>query len=231
MPKARPLEERFWEKVGICGESECWEWAGGKDELGYGAVYISTIAGKRRYGRAHRVAYLLIYGEINEGLDVLHRCDNRACCNPAHLFTGTHQDNMQDRNQKGRQARGSKNGRAKLSDADVINLRELYATGDYSTVELSARFGLSSTATEHVISGENWRHLPVQRLDREARMKRQARGERCGGSKLTDEQVLEMRRLYKLGDYSYSKLGKQFGVSAANTFNIIKGKYWRHLPL
>lgn len=94
----------------------CWQWTKNKDRLGYGRLKISL--GTRllfKTSSAHRFAWELIVGEIPEGMCVLHKCDNRACCNPDHLFLGTQQDNMQDMHKKGRGPKGYK--RAKFDAA------------------------------------------------------------------------------------------------------------------
>lgn len=101
------IEERFWSKVNITDLLSCWEWTGFKNK-GYGQL---EFRGKTQ--RAHRVVWMLIYGEIPDGLCVLHHCDNPSCCNPAHLFLGTMLDNNRDMIKKGRQihnntARGNK---------------------------------------------------------------------------------------------------------------------------
>lgn len=96
---AKPIWEAFSEKT-TEAESGCIEWTGYRDPKGYGRY--KTQGGEII---AHRVAYAMHYGGIPEGMHVLHRCDNRACCNPQHLFVGTAQDNMDDMKAKGRGAR------------------------------------------------------------------------------------------------------------------------------
>lgn len=85
----------------------CWEWSLGKDRVGYGRLKVQM--GSRdcfRFTSAHRYAYEVFVGPIPERMNVLHRCDNRSCCNPKHLFLGTQQDNMRDMHAKGRGPKG-----------------------------------------------------------------------------------------------------------------------------
>lgn len=115
------------------------------------------------YGRfsergAHRVAYELTYGLIPAGLHVCHRCDNRRCVNPGHLWLGTNADNMADRNTKGRQSRqgaprGAANGRATVSDEVVLEARRLYSLGGTSQRELARLFGVSQMTVNYWVRG------------------------------------------------------------------------------
>ena len=86
---------RFWVKV--TQTEYCWIWSGAKNRKGYGEFRLD-----KNYS-AHRLAYMIIYGEIEDNLHVLHKCDNTSCVNPGHLFLGTHKDNMQDKVNKERQ--------------------------------------------------------------------------------------------------------------------------------
>lgn len=97
----KALAERFWEKVRRVGPSSCWEWTAHCDRRGYGEIGSSGNRGKPHL-RAHRVSWEIHNGPIPDGLFVLHRCDNRKCVNPHHLFLGTAKDNTQDMLAKGR---------------------------------------------------------------------------------------------------------------------------------
>jgi hypothetical protein len=98
-------KETFWSKVEVTQPDACWLWLGATYSKGYGQT---TWKGKDQ--RAHRVAWELTNGEIPEGLLVLHHCDVPACVNPRHLFLGTHADNRADCVAKGRQAKGVRSG-------------------------------------------------------------------------------------------------------------------------
>ncbi len=115
---------------------------------------------------AHRVAYELTYGPIPEGMFICHRCDNPICCNPSHLFAGTHADNMQDMITKRRgnipgisKFIGEENPTAKLTTEQVREIRKLYATGNYSHEELAQLFGVGHGAIDNLLAGRSWKHV------------------------------------------------------------------------
>jgi hypothetical protein len=108
-----------------------------------------------RHLKAHRFSYGLLRGEIPFGIYVCHHCDNRLCVNPDHLFLGTNQDNLADMRQKGRHIKGRQCHRAKLSEADVINIRQ--ATGTHT--EVAERFGVSAATIGRIRQGLWWKHV------------------------------------------------------------------------
>jgi len=92
-----PLAVRFWAKVSVKGDNECWEWMAGKDKDGYGRFRYG-----RQKARSNKVAWIIANGPIPEGLWVLHHCDNPSCVNPKHLYLGTNKENCRDRAERGR---------------------------------------------------------------------------------------------------------------------------------
>jgi hypothetical protein len=147
----------FWSRK-VVTESGCWEWNGGRHRDGYGALTFN-----REYWLAHRLAWRLTHGEIPADVLVCHRCDNPPCINPAHLFIGTHADNMADMKAKRRRrdrGTGEANGRAVLSAADVEAIRALYGRngrGGLTQLRLAERFGVRQTMISNVVRGLNWR--------------------------------------------------------------------------
>ena len=119
--KRKSIEERFWEKVDVGEPNECWNWKAVVNWNGYGSFGLNG-----KMVRAHRFSWWLHNGEIPKNMYVLHICiANRKCVNPRHLYLGTQQDNMNDRDRQGRQSRlsGEAHGRAKLTDEQVIEIR------------------------------------------------------------------------------------------------------------
>ena len=100
--KMKLIEERFWEKVNKDTKSGCWEWQSSIRGNGYGAFFTHLKPEGRKCHGAHRYSWELANGAIPEGLWVLHKCDNRICVNPDHLFLGDRTDNMRDCAAKGR---------------------------------------------------------------------------------------------------------------------------------
>lgn len=143
-----------WKYIEIKGEDECWGWKGYKIKNGYGRITIN-----RKTYLSHRLIYILSYGEIAKGICVCHKCDNPACCNPKHLFLGTHKDNMNDMINKGRQKilKGEKCGKSKLTEENVREIRRLYATGNYIHKELEKIFNISDVTP--IIHKKTWREV------------------------------------------------------------------------
>lgn len=130
--------------------SDCIQGSGHSDRDGY----IRLGRGKTRR-LAHREAYSRAFGPIPEGHVVCHRCDNPPCVNPEHLFAATQLENMADRNRKGRQARGTVNGRAKLVPEQVIAIR----ADERPLMEIAAEYGVDRSTIRDIKTRKNWKHL------------------------------------------------------------------------
>ncbi len=166
MPKTPP-QERFWRKVQKGGPDDCWPWLGEKAHHGYGKF---TPNPKRRDENgwrpkaipAHRLAWEYTNGPIPEGLECCHKCDYRRCCNPSHLWLGTHAENMRDCMIKGRlnTRRGSKAGPSKLSERQVVEIRTMYRPGVVSLNMIARLFGVSKRAILFIVQRRSWKHVP-----------------------------------------------------------------------
>jgi hypothetical protein len=151
--RQQPLDERFWKKVQIRSKEECWLWKGSTNQDGYGAFWVQD-----RLKLAHRIAWILTNGPIPEGLNVLHKCDVRTCCNPGHYFLGTHGDNCRDRTKKKRTASGEYHGRHILTESQAVEILALHKQG-WSQRLLGEKFEVSKSAIKHLLKGRNWKHL------------------------------------------------------------------------
>lgn len=133
-------------------ESGCWLWQGTIGFDGY-PVFVDDRA---RNVRATRFSYELTHGPLPSGQVIRHRCDTPPCVNPAHLLPGTHADNVQDCVARNRNAFGEKNGRRKLSRAEVDEIRARWSLGGVTQRQLADEFGLTQSGISRVVSGENW---------------------------------------------------------------------------
>jgi hypothetical protein len=162
----------FWSGVDIPdGDNDvCWNWTRACVPQGYGRF---RFMGKQ--WRAHRVAWVLEFGDIPDRLMVLHRCDNPPCCNPAHLFLGTGSDNAKDCASKGRniwqrhpemwvqghcpperRRRGEAHPSAKLNEKKVLEIRERFSAGGVTYRGLGREYGVSNIQIRNVVKGRSW---------------------------------------------------------------------------
>lgn len=153
LSRRRTLAEYFWEYVEKT--DTCWWWTGIIHSNGYGRFWLNDT---RFY--AHRVSYELNCGPIPPGYFVCHHCDNPLCVRPDHLFLGTPQENVADSVAKGRSARGEKNAHTKLTEEDVIAIRETYAAGGITHRELAHQYNVSRKSIGDIINRRRWKHVP-----------------------------------------------------------------------
>lgn len=144
-------KERFWSKVDIKSEEECWEWKDSLNKGGYGTLSIHKDGNQTKLP-AHRIAKTLSIGEeIQGGLLVMHTCDNPPCCNPGHLELGTNHDNLTDMANKGRSATSF--GHAKINWDIVDIIRESSLTGK----ELSEQLKLPKSTISEIKNHKSWK--------------------------------------------------------------------------
>lgn len=149
------VELRFWKQVQK--SNNCWLWIGAKCSYGYGNFRI-MINGVRPAIKAHRASYMLTnHTEIPLRMCICHKCDNRLCVNPDHLFLGTHADNSSDMVNKGRSARGQKIGICILNEEKVKKIRELRSK--YSITEIAKQFNVSRGCIWNILKRHNWRYI------------------------------------------------------------------------
>jgi hypothetical protein len=154
------LEDRLSRMVIVNPTTDCHEWQGAKFN-GYGRLTVgSRVDGSRHQTTAHRASYVLHHGEVPEGHEICHKCDNPSCINPAHLFAGTRQDNVEDREAKGRgnQNKGSKVRTSKLVEADIVQIKILRSNGE-SMRSIARIFKVHHKVIMEIIKGTAWKHV------------------------------------------------------------------------
>lgn len=161
VPSVAPLPERFWQKVQKGSIDECWPWLGCRDRHGYGRVSTTRKQGPKF---AHRIAWRLTFGEPGSQ-HVLHQCDNPPCCNPNHLFLGTHLDNMRDAVRKGRLKKPptGRGGTPAVLTKEEVSLVRAWLLEGRSSRSISDEMGVSSSVVDRIrnnqgrFSREEWK--------------------------------------------------------------------------
>jgi hypothetical protein len=136
---------------------DCLEWTCGTHRQGYGLTSNPEL---KKMVTTHRMAYELEFGAIPDEMHVLHKCDNPPCCNPNHLFLGTHQDNMLDMKEKGRRIAAIKTSKKTiLTELEVLKIRELYANGECKMTALAKMYNTTYANIWHIIKRDRWKHI------------------------------------------------------------------------
>lgn len=130
----------------------CWLWKGVFNQGGYGKIGTKDVAPRR--------SYKYFVGEIPKGKQVCHICDNRACVNPDHLFVGSIADNMRDKFEKNRQAKGSKIGNSFLDEEKVLDIRRARLSG-CTYKEISSRYGVGFFNIRSICKNKIWKHVEL----------------------------------------------------------------------
>jgi len=145
---------RFWDKVSV-RKDECWLWQASVLSNGYGRFKF-----REKTVLAHRFSWCLKFGSIPDGKFVLHKCDIRRCVNPAHLFIGTNQDNMTDRDNKGRchHPTGETHPGSKLKEFEVLEIRRMIDQG-LTHRSIAALFSVAHQTITSINTRRSWSHI------------------------------------------------------------------------
>ena len=227
----------FWANVEKSSEEGCWWWKGKR----YGNKYAEPHAAYGGYNvdgktfLAHRISFTLCVGTIPKGKLCLHTCDRPLCVQPLHLFVGTHVDNVRDMDIKRRRGvrrghRGEKNSLSKLTDAQVVSLRERYAAGDVTQKQLAEEYGVIRQTISTWVSGKRAGTTAISRPPREYA----TRGEGHYEGKLTTDAVRTFRsraaaghRLKDITDEHNATVTAP--VTKQMVWRIIHRKAWTHV--
>lgn len=197
----------------------CWLFTGkARSSFGYGLMYIGRDHRKAGHGNSptHRISYVLANRDLPEGKWILHRCDNPPCCNPDHLFAGTHDENMADMMKKQRQQKqqGDEKGCAIYTGAQALAVAKLAREGKSST-EIEKTLRVDKRFVSRVRIGVAW--TSVTGLDR---------GELKSKRKLTEDDVIAIRHHHANGA-SLDELASRFGVSPSNISMVVNRRTWK----
>lgn len=143
---------RFFGSIDAGWGHGCHIWTGWTTTCGYGGFYM-----RGKQFRAHRLAWEIRNGPIPDGRQALHQCDRPLCVNPEHIFLGTAADNVADRVSKGRSAVGERNGGAKLSAREALEVRDLGER--FPTKQIGEWYGVTQESVRRIITRRLWRHL------------------------------------------------------------------------
>lgn len=153
----KSVAERYWKYVENSNKSDCWNWLGHKDKLGYGRLNV-FFGDNQKPILAHRIALALSGIDVPQHKCVLHECDNPSCCNPNHLRLGSKHDNNSDMRIKKRSARGEINGKAVLSNDDAIAIKDALNAGIIGR-QLAKQYNVSESTISSIKHGTRWIYL------------------------------------------------------------------------
>lgn len=196
------LIQNFWKSVRKT--ESCWTWTGMKNNKGYGflSVQHGELIG------AHRLSWIIHFGQIPDGLFVCHKCDTPSCTNPSHLFTGTASDNMLDKIMKGRDYLDGAYKNSKLSYKDVNEIRNIYIGGNITQKQLAEKYGTTRENIHYVIKGKSWKHLDSKNTTpKDMRVK------------LSEKQIEEIKLLK--GRESHRSIAKKFNISKTHVTRLL----------
>lgn len=250
-------EEQILSLIKINPDTGCHEYQGKVSNFGHGKAFDK---GKPVW--VHRWMWERKRGPIPDGMLVRHLCSNAKCCNVEHLALGSQLENMRDMIEAERQAtgerhgskthpgrvargeqhgsktkparvaRGERAGAAKLNDATVLEIRNLYHDTEVTQKELATKFGIDQTVISEILTGKSWKHVggPLKESTRKGKRKagKFSKGEAVSGAKLNEKTVREIRKMRSSG-MSFAAIGKSFSVHYSTVADICQGRTWTHV--
>lgn len=221
-PRYEVRLRRFMERVAVAGPDDCWLWRGKKSN-GYGAVMVDG----HMLG-AHKFMFEHVFGEVPANREVCHQCDVKLCCNPRHLYAGTHAQNMADASERGlmRGLRGEQHPNARLTAAQVISIRDAYDAG-VPRARLAESAGVSEATIGSITRNDAW---VDPKRPTAPKGQRALLGERNHKAKLTEADVRAICQLYAAGA-TQLELAHRFGVTRGNVGFIVRRDIWRHVAI
>ena len=213
-----------WIKDGrvVYSSSGCLEWTKCLTKGGYGIIAWN---GKSR--RCHRIALTHKLGrDILPDMFACHSCHNRKCCNPDHLYEGTHKQNQEDKADVG-SMKGSRNKAAKITEVEAEEIKLALSEG-LTGKDLSEKYGITEGSVNKLKYGETWGHVRPDLTCILPAGFRRRKGSENRSAKLTEQDVLQIRQLCLQG-VSQAKVAESFAISKGSVGNIVRGKTWSHL--
>ncbi len=208
--------ESFWKYIVKGKKNECWNWKGSLTH-GYGQIHR-----KGKQQRAHRLSYEIFYGKIPKNAHICHQCNNRACCNPYHLYAGDYYSNTQDKIKAGTQyyipiQRGEKNNKTKLTEKKVKEIRLKLKKGISQQI-LSKEYNVSPVAISCINTGKSWNHTIKNKNEL-------FQGKGKGNIKLSKNDVFKIRKMKGKN----IEIAAKFGVCSSTIGKIKKHLLWSNI--
>lgn len=206
--------------------TSCWLWTGACDINGYGIFNMYN-----KCWRVHRLSYIIHYGNFNQKMCILHKCDIRNCVNPNHLFIGTRQDNHRDMHNKNRYPCGEDHGNSTISEVEVRQLLiEIYNYKFNSIQEVCEVYKIGKEVVHSILNGKTWKHItnqlyvPLDELKKRVICSKS--GEYNSNCKLSLQDIDKIKYLIKCG-VPCTQIATQFNVGSTTIYNIKHGRTWK----
>ena len=214
----KTLYDRLMEKTQLDAWG-CLNWTGAKNPQNrYGHISVFRVDFFGETVSTHRASYYARYGPFDKSKFILHKCDNRKCINPGHLYLGTAKDNTRDMYERGGSDIRYRIGRQTTIDQSTINkIVEIYKTGEYKLESLSKIFDIKADYIRAILSNKT-----LKQFERETIKVKE-------GRRLVRKQAQEVIDLYATGDYTMKKIGEIFNCDESTISRLIKGSTWPEL--